>query len=48
MPIEITVPRLGWSMEEGIFSAWLKSLSRVPKIFLFTKTSVASPRRWVA
>ena len=25
MPIEITIPRLGWSMEEGIFSAWLKA-----------------------
>jgi pyruvate dehydrogenase E2 component (dihydrolipoamide acetyltransferase) len=24
MPIEIIVPRLGWSMEEAIFSAWLK------------------------
>ena len=24
MPVEITVPRLGWSMEEAIFSAWLK------------------------
>jgi pyruvate dehydrogenase E2 component (dihydrolipoamide acetyltransferase) len=24
MPIEIKVPRLGWSMEEGIFSGWLK------------------------
>src|SRR5260370_535183 len=24
MAIEITVPRLGWSMEEGVFSAWLK------------------------
>lgn len=24
MPIEITVPRLGWSMEEGTFSGWLK------------------------
>ncbi|HEX7376904.1 MAG TPA: dihydrolipoamide acetyltransferase family protein [Pirellulales bacterium] len=23
--IEITVPRLGWSMEEGTFSAWLKN-----------------------
>lgn len=23
--IEITIPRLGWSMEEGTFSAWLKS-----------------------
>lgn len=25
MPIEITVPRLGWSMDEGTFSAWLKN-----------------------
>lgn len=24
MPIEIIVPRLGWSMEEGVFVAWLK------------------------
>src|SRR3954451_9899944 len=24
MPIEITVPRLGWSMEEGVFAGWLK------------------------
>ena len=24
MPIEITVPRLGWSMEEGTFGQWLK------------------------
>jgi pyruvate dehydrogenase E2 component (dihydrolipoamide acetyltransferase) len=24
MPIEITIPRLGWSMEEGVFSGWLK------------------------
>jgi pyruvate dehydrogenase E2 component (dihydrolipoamide acetyltransferase) len=24
MAIEITVPRLGWSMEEGVFSGWLK------------------------
>src|SRR5712671_6970735 len=24
MPIEITVPRLGWSMEEGTFVSWLK------------------------
>lgn len=23
--IEITIPRLGWSMEEGTFSAWLKN-----------------------
>ncbi|MBY0507850.1 MAG: 2-oxo acid dehydrogenase subunit E2 [Bryobacteraceae bacterium] len=25
MAIEITVPRLGWSMEEGIFGNWLKA-----------------------
>ena len=25
MPIEIIVPRLGWSMEEGAFVAWLKN-----------------------
>src|ERR1700716_57743 len=25
MPIEITIPRLGWSMEEGTFAAWLKN-----------------------
>src|SRR5713101_637918 len=24
MPIEITIPRLGWSMEEGNFVSWLK------------------------
>lgn len=24
MPYEITVPRLGWSMEEGVFIEWLK------------------------
>lgn len=24
MPIEIKVPRLGWTMEEGIFVGWLK------------------------
>ena len=24
MAIEITVPRLGWSMEEGLFAGWLK------------------------
>jgi pyruvate dehydrogenase E2 component (dihydrolipoamide acetyltransferase) len=24
MPIEIIVPRLGWSMEEGVFVDWLK------------------------
>src|SRR5215210_1387386 len=24
MTIEITVPRLGWSMEEGTFAGWLK------------------------
>lgn len=25
MPQPITIPRLGWSMEEGVFAAWLKS-----------------------
>lgn len=25
MPQPITIPRLGWSMEEGVFSAWLKA-----------------------
>jgi len=24
MPIEITIPRLGWSMEEANFVHWLK------------------------
>jgi pyruvate/2-oxoglutarate dehydrogenase complex dihydrolipoamide acyltransferase (E2) component len=24
MAFEITLPRLGWSMEEGIFQSWLK------------------------
>src|SRR5262245_35039984 len=24
MPIEITIPRLGWNMEEGVFVGWLK------------------------
>ncbi|MCH2212640.1 MAG: 2-oxo acid dehydrogenase subunit E2 [Fuerstiella sp.] len=24
MPVEITVPRLGWSMDEGTFGSWLK------------------------
>jgi len=24
MPLEIIVPRLGWSMEEGSFVGWLK------------------------
>ena len=24
MPIEIVVPRLGWSMDEGTFVEWLK------------------------
>ena len=24
MPIEITIPRLGWSMDEGNFTAWIK------------------------
>lgn len=25
MAIEITIPRLGWSMEEGVFAEWLKA-----------------------
>ena len=25
MAIQITIPRLGWSMEEGTFGKWLKS-----------------------
>jgi pyruvate dehydrogenase E2 component (dihydrolipoamide acetyltransferase) len=25
MPKQITIPRLGWSMEEGVFAEWLKS-----------------------
>ena len=24
MAIEITIPRLGWNMEEGVFVGWLK------------------------
>jgi pyruvate dehydrogenase E2 component (dihydrolipoamide acetyltransferase) len=24
MAVEITIPRLGWNMEEGIFAGWLK------------------------
>jgi pyruvate dehydrogenase E2 component (dihydrolipoamide acetyltransferase) len=24
MPIEITIPRLGWNMDEGVFAGWLK------------------------
>lgn len=24
MPIEITIPRLGWNMDEGLFNGWLK------------------------
>src|SRR3954470_7173689 len=25
MPIPVTVPRLGWSMDEGTFAGWLKA-----------------------
>ena len=25
MPIEITIPRLGWNMDEGVFVGWLKN-----------------------
>src|SRR5262245_17734352 len=31
MPIEIQIPRLGWSMEEGVFSGWLKKDGDVVK-----------------
>ena len=31
MPIEITVPRLGWSMDEGVFVGWLKKPGDVVK-----------------
>src|SRR5947209_17589266 len=24
MPVEITIPRLGWNMDEGTFAGWLK------------------------
>lgn len=24
MPIAITIPRLGWNMDEGVFVGWLK------------------------
>lgn len=24
MPVEVSIPRLGWSMEEGVFAGWLK------------------------
>ena len=31
MPITITVPRLGWSMDEGVFVGWLKPDGAVVK-----------------
>ena len=31
MAIEITLPRLGWSMEEGVFQSWLKKEGDVVK-----------------
>ena len=31
MANQITVPRLGWTMEEGIFSGWLKQDGDVVK-----------------
>ncbi len=31
MPIPVTVPRLGWSMEEGTFAGWLKKDGEVVK-----------------
>ena len=24
MAAEVTIPRLGWSMEEGVFAGWIK------------------------
>ena len=31
MAIEITVPRLGWNMDEGVFVGWLKNEARLVK-----------------
>src|SRR5262245_27667715 len=31
MAIEITIPRLGWTMEEGTFTEWLKSAGEAVK-----------------
>ena len=31
MPIEITIPRLGWSMDEGNFTAWIKKEGELVK-----------------
>jgi len=32
MPIEITIPRLGWNMDEGVFVAWLKNDGELVKV----------------
>ena len=32
MAIEITVPRLGWTMEEGVFLGWLKQDQRIGQL----------------
>lgn len=41
MPIEITIPRLGWSMDEGNFTAWIKKEGELIKAgeLLFTMES---------
>jgi pyruvate dehydrogenase E2 component (dihydrolipoamide acetyltransferase) len=31
MPVEIKIPRLGWSMEEGVFQGWLKKEGELVK-----------------
>ena len=31
MAVEISIPRLGWSMEEGVFAGWLKQPGDVVK-----------------
>ena len=31
MPIQITIPRLGWSMDEGNFTGWLKKEGELVK-----------------
>jgi len=32
MAVEISIPRLGWSMEEGVFAGWLKQPGDVVKV----------------
>ena len=35
MAIEITIPRLGWSMDEGVFTGWLKADGDSIRIHLY-------------